>query len=292
MTTLPVEISEQYPFNTAAYPTLWGQMNYVDEGQGEPVVLVHGNPTWSFFYRELIAELAARGFRCIAPDHLGCGLSDKPQTGFNYRLGEHIDNLVGLIEYHLELKRFHLVVHDWGGAIGMGLAARFPRRVQRIQVLNTAAWSAPRLPWRIGVCKTPLLGEWLARGLNAFAFAATRMCTVRPLPAAVRKGYLFPYDNWAHRIATHRFVKDIPLGPGHPSWARLKEVESGLGGLRQHAMQICWGMQDWCFDERFLNEWIARFPNAYVERYENAAHYLLEDAGEEIIPRIRDFLSA
>ncbi|MGF1450816.1 MAG: alpha/beta fold hydrolase [Opitutales bacterium] len=292
MAALPDSLSELYPFTPRQFPTLWGQLSYVDEGEGEPVILVHGNPTWSFFYRDLIVDLAEHGFRAIAPDHLGCGLSDKPQAGFNYTLGEHIDNLVSLVEDHLELPSFHLVVHDWGGAIGMALAARFPKRIRRIHILNTAAWSAPRLPKRIALCKTPIAGEWFARGLNAFALAATRMCTVKPLPPEVRAGYLYPYDTWANRIATHRFVKDIPLRPAHPSWARLKEVENALPQLRHQPMQICWGLRDWCFDEKFLDEWIARFPEARVERYPNAAHYLLEDAGEEIIPQIRDFLSA
>jgi cis-3-alkyl-4-acyloxetan-2-one decarboxylase len=288
---LPESLASLYPFKPQRYRSLWGELSYVDEGQGDPVLLVHGNPTWSFFYRDLIIELADHGFRAIAPDHLGCGLSDKPQTGFNYTLGEHIDNLVGLIEDHLELPRFHLVVHDWGGAIGMGVAARFADRVQRIQILNTAAWSVPRLPKRIALCKTPVLGELAVRGANAFALAATRLCTVQPLPPAVRAGYLLPYDSWAHRIATHRFVKDIPLRPSHRSWARLREVENGLPRLRSKAMQICWGLRDWCFDARFLAEWIERFPQARVLRYPAAGHYLLEDAGEAAIPAIRDFLS-
>lgn len=292
MEALPEALREQYPFTVKRHQTLWGSQSYVDEGEGPAVLLVHGNPTWSFMYRNLIPELVGRGFRCIAPDHLGCGLSDKPQSGFGYTLAEHIDNLVGLVDDELKLDHFHLVVHDWGGAIGMAVAARLAKRVGRIQVLNTAAWHEGFIPLRIALCRVPGLGQWLVRGLNAFAAGATVMAVQKPLSPQVKAGFVFPYGNWHDRIATHRFVLDIPRRPSHPSYQRLTEVEAGLELLKGNAMQVCWGMKDWCFDTRFLAGWRQRFPAAHIIEYPEAGHYLLEDAREEVIAAIADFLSA
>jgi haloalkane dehalogenase len=305
---LPPSVAQLYPFKPHYHTTSWGQMHYVDHGEGMPVVLLHGNPTWSFLYRDLITLLASRdqeqqaleaskaskpqpSFRCIAPDHLGCGLSDKPQTGFGYTLAEHIDNVVGLLVEKLDLKAFHLVVHDWGGAIGMGVAARLKERVHKLVVMNTAAFAFDWIPRRIAVCKTPVLGEWLVRRGNAFARAAQMQCTVKPLPEAVRAGFIHPYHDWQSRIAVHRFVKDIPLDEHHPSWQQLKAVEAGLEQLRSHPMQLHWGLRDWCFTPAFLKEWKQRFPAAKAHEYPEAGHYVLEDA-PQAMPVIRDFLSA
>ncbi len=266
-------------------------MRYVDHGEGMPVVMLHGNPTWSFMYRNLITELSSNGLRCITPDHLGCGLSDKPQTGFAYTLAAHADNIAALIDA-LALQRFHLVVHDWGGAIGMDIAERFSERLQRIQIFNTGAWPSRRIPWSIALCKTPFLGELLIRGLNAFAKAATFRTTVKPLSPSIKAAYLFPYDSWESRIATHRFVRDIPLHAGHPSFERLKRIEGGLERLHAHPMQICWGLRDWCFDRHFLDGWRQRFPEARVMVYHDAGHYLLEDRGEDICRTVCEFFSA
>lgn len=289
MEPLPDTIAAQYPFAPHFYETLWGPMHYVDEGTGPAVVLLHGNPAWSFMYRDLITALRGR-FRCIAPDHIGCGRSAKPQTGFNYTLAEHIDNVVGLVEHHLELKRFHLVVHDWGGPVGMALAERFPERIDRIQILNTAAFRMRELPWQIAACKVPVIGEWLARGLNAFCWGATRFCTRKPMPPEVRAGYLWPYQDWASRIAVHRFVRDIPRSPSHRSYRTLAMIEDNLHRIAGRPMHICWGLGDWCFGKTFLNEWRRRFPAATVREFPETAHYLIEDETEAVIAAIAAFL--
>ncbi len=269
------------------------RLHYVDEGNGEPVVMLHGNPTWSFFYRNLILGLKDK-FRCLALDHMGCGLSDKPQD-YPYTLQKHIDNLSRWIEAVLppagaEGGAFNLVVHDWGGPIGIGYAARHPERIRRIVVLNTSAFSAGTMPLRIRLCRAPLLGEVLVRGLNAFAGLAARMTTKTPLPPAVRKGFLLPYDSWKNRVAVHRFVMDIPLKPGTETGDVLANTDALLpGALKDKPMLVQWGMRDWCFTPFFLNLWKERFPGAAVDEYD-AGHYLLEDAGSEIIPRVRSFL--
>lgn len=275
-----------YPFHIARMALTEAVMSYVDEGVGPPVVMVHGNPTWSFYYRRLIAALSPQ-HRVVVPDHIGCGLSEKPQR-YSYRLATHIENLGRLID-HLELDQIDLVVHDWGGAIGLGWAVRNPERVRRIVVLNTAAFLSPRIPLRIAVCRYPVFGDLAVRGLNAFAGAALFMAVERPMEPAVRQGFVLPYGSWADRIAIQRFVRDIPMSPRHPSWALVDEIDRELRVLREKPMQILWGGKDWCFSDHFLAGWLQRFPAAEVVRFDHAGHYVLEDAHEELVPRVVQF---
>ncbi len=262
-------------------------MHYLDEGTGEVIVMLHGNPTWSFMYRNFITQLRPE-FRCIVPDHIGCGLSDKPQH-YNYTLAQHIENVNRLL-FHLKIDRFHLIVHDWGGAIGMGFAGRCDDRVDCIQLMNTAAFPNKEIPFRIAVCRYPILGEFLVRGLNAFAKGATYMAVKRPMSANVRAGYLFPYSSWENRIATHRFVKDIPMKPGHVSYANLVEIAKNLDTLKGKPIQILWGMQDFCFNTHFLKLWKEHFPKAKVTQFQQAGHYVFEDENEACVRLAHRFL--
>jgi cis-3-alkyl-4-acyloxetan-2-one decarboxylase len=281
-----------YPFTSRWFELDGLRYHYLDEGprNAPAVVMLHGNPTWSFYYRTLIPPLS-RVARVIASDHLGCGLSDKPQA-YAYTLEQHIRNLEALLA-HLNLTQITLVLHDWGGAIGMGYATRHPDRVARFVVFNTAAFFVPALPWRIRVCRIPWLGEWLVRGLNGFAraalfFAASQRQRLTP---AVRAGYLAPYNSWRTRIALHRFVADIPMEPEHPTRAVLDAIDANLGVFRQHPMLILWGADDFCFTTRtFLPEWRRRFPQADVRVIPRAGHYVVEDAHEQIVPALLDFL--
>ncbi len=277
----------EYPYASHFHELDGPRMHYLDEGEGEPVVCVHGNPTWSFFYRNLVAGLKDQ-HRCLVPDHVGCGLSDKLQD-YPYCLRQHIDNLEHWLEA-LQPGPFNLVVHDWGGAIGLGLAGRRPEWIRRIIVLNTAAFPFASIPRRIALCRTPLIGEWMLRRLNAFVRAATFMTTEKPLSTVAKAGFTHPYDCWDNRVAIARFVQDIPMQPTHPSYGTLVEVREGLQFLRDKPVEIHWGMKDWCFHGGILKEWPQHLPQAAVHRYENAGHYLLEDAGDEVIPAIRRFL--
>ncbi|MDP0499150.1 MAG: alpha/beta fold hydrolase [Verrucomicrobiota bacterium JB022] len=287
---LPVSIRALYPFDGKLYLLTNGHcLHYVDEGSGPPILMLHGNPTWSFYYRNLVLGLRDQ-FRCIVPDHLGCGFSDKPQD-FNYRLDAHIQHVEELVD-HLRLDRVHLVVHDWGGAIGMGFATRHPDRVGRITVLNTAAFHLPSIPRRIALCRHPFWGGPLVRGLNGFAWPATFMTTVQPLAEQVKRGYLFPYRNWHDRVAIHRFVQDIPLEADHPSRPDLQRIEQGLEFLSRSDLQILWGGQDWCFHDGFYDEWCRRFPRAPTQYWADAGHYVLEDKASEVLERVRSFVEA
>ncbi|MCY3018053.1 MAG: alpha/beta fold hydrolase [Planctomycetota bacterium] len=268
------------------------RLHYLDEGPrtpGRAVVMLHGNPTWSFYYRNLVLALRDK-YRCVAPDHIGCGLSDKPQD-YAYTLAHHIANIDHLFA-RLELREVTLVMHDWGGAIGMGAAAIRPQRIKKLVVLNTAAFPSKHMPWQLALCRLPLFGAVAIRGLNAFARGALSMAVAHKerLTPQVRAGFLAPYDSWASRVANLRFVQDIPAGPRHQSWALLKEIEASLRQFQDRPMLLCWGMKDWCFNASFLKGWQERFPAAEVMRLEDAAHYVLEDAHERIAPKVREFL--
>ncbi|MBI3465511.1 MAG: alpha/beta fold hydrolase [Planctomycetes bacterium] len=278
-----------YPFRSHELRIDGFRYHYLDEGAGPVLLMLHGNPTWSFYWRNLIQ--AWRGqYRVIVPDHLGCGLSDKPQD-YPYRLCDHVGNVGRLLE-HLDLREITLLAHDWGGAIGMGAATAAPERFARFVLFNTAAFRSRRIPLRIRICRTPLVGDIVVRGMNGFLRAALRMavCHRERLTHDLRSGYLAPYGSWSHRIAIHRFVLDIPLGPRHPSYTTLKQIEDGLSQFRNHPVQLIWGMRDWCFTPHFLERFLDFFPQAEVHRIEDAGHWVIEDAHERIIPLIERFL--
>ena len=278
---------EEYPFQPHFLTIDGHNLSYLDEGEGPAVVMVHGNPTWSYLYRNLVSSLRDR-YRCIVPDHLGCGFSDKPQV-YPYRLADHIANVEQLLAT-LSIDRCVLIVHDWGGAIGMGWAGRYPQRIAGMVVLNTAAFRSPRMPLRIAICRWPVIGSLLVRGMNGFARAAIFMAVTNPMRPAIARGFLRPYNSWRNRIAIHRFVQDIPMDARHPSWETLITVENGLAQLRSIPMLLCWGGRDFCFDARYYQQWQSRFPEAEAHFFPEAGHYLLEDALVPIQPRIDRFL--
>ena len=289
---IPDWLAQLYPFSPRKFLTPAGAaMSYLDEGprSDEAVLMLHGNPTWSFYYRHLVDALAP-SVRCVVPDHIGMGLSEKPQD-YDYTLARRIADIEGLVAM-LKLKRVHLVVHDWGGAIGFGFAAKHPELIGRIVILNTAAFASPHIPTRIALCKLPVLGPLLVRGLNGFAWPATWMAMhARKLTPDEKRAYLFPYDSWANRIAVSEFVRDIPMSTSHRSWVTLAAVEQGLAQFRDRRVLVRWGGQDFCFNDRFLERWRGIFPQADVQRLANAGHYILDDAREEVVPDITAFLS-
>ena len=296
MTDKPDRWRSIYPF-TSRYAPLDGlRCHYVDEGRGEPVVMVHGNPTWSFCFRDLIADLR-RDHRVIAMDHVGCGLSDKPPLrSYPYTLSRRIDDLEALLDTLGLDDRVTLVVHDWGGMIGLGWALRHVERIRRLVVMNTAAFLLPagkRLPLRLQVIRRGgPLAALLVQGLNGFVRGAVRFGAYRPLPSRVRRGYLAPYDTWANRIAALQFVRDIPLRPSHPTYATARWLDDHLHQLRDKPLLLLWGRRDFVFDDAFLDEWRRRFPHADVHVYDDAGHYVMEDARDRVIEQVRAFVTA
>lgn len=284
---------ELYPFESRFWERGGARLHYLDEGKGEPVVMVHGNPSWSFYYRELVKAL--RGTRrVIVPDHMGMGLSDRPDDEkYEYRLKSRIDDLEELLE-HLGVKEnVTLVVHDWGGPIGLGWACRHPGRVKRLVIMNTSAFprkEGKEFPWQLALARTPL-GPLLVRGMNAFCRGAIASCVTRaPMPAAVRDGYLAPYSSWAERIAVLRFIEDIPNSEQHPSWETLEWISAHLGMLANIPTLLVWGGKDFVFDKDFYAEFLNRFPHAETRWLDDAGHYVLEDSPEQVLPAVRLFL--
>jgi haloalkane dehalogenase len=271
------------------------RLHYLDEGRGDPVVMLHGNPTWSFYWRHLVTALAPT-HRVVVPDHVGCGLSDKPpDERYPYVLDRRVEDLERLLDALGLTSNLTLVVHDWGGMIGLAFATRHPERVRRLVVLNTAGFGLPEgrsLPWQVGLVRYAPFFPIPVRAFNAFSRGANALCSVRPgrMTPLVKRAYLAPYDSWANRIAVQRFVEDIPLGPQDPSWATVQRVSAELGRLEALPILICWGRQDFVFDDAFLAEWRRRLPRAEVHAFADAGHYVLEDAHEAIIPLVHDFL--
>lgn len=283
-----------YPFSSHWLNLKGLRYHYLDEGPHEapPLLLLHGNPTWSFYYRTLIPDLS-RKYRVIVPDHIGCGLSDKPQK-YAYTLDQHIQNVEQLAA-QLGLQNITLVLHDWGGPIGLGYAVRHPQTVSRFVIFNTAASVAQisAIPKRIQVCRPPFFGDVVVRGLNGFCRGALKFATSQPdrFTASVRAGYLAPYNSWPNRVAIYQFIKDIPLETGHPTRQTAAEIEAGLPQFQDRPLLILWGVDDFCFTvQDFLPDWRTRFPQAEIHLLENAGHYVVEDAYERIIPKMVEFL--
>ncbi len=288
------KLTKLFPFTRNYINRNGHQYHYVNEGQGSPVVMVHGNPSWSFYYRNLVNQLS-KNHQCIVPDHIGCGLSDKPDDdGYDYTLANRIDDLEALLE-HLEIKEnITLVVHDWGGMIGMGYAARYPERIKRLVILNTGAFHLPKakkLPPALWLGRNTMLGTALVRGVNAFSSVASYIGVKRkPMSKEVREAYVAPFNSWTNRISTLRFIQDIPLKVGDRNYQLVSDIAGSLAQFDKLPMIICWGLKDFVFDKHFLDEWQQRFPEAQVHAFEDCGHYILEDASDEVVPLIGNFL--
>ena len=297
MTAIPGLDTTLYPFDSHYHELSSGHcMHFVDEGPAaaQPVVMVHGNPTWSFYYRSVIRGLSDR-HRCLAPDHIGMGLSDRPDDAdYDYTLKSRVDDLGEWLDAVEPDRPVDLVVHDWGGAIGLSWAAANPERVRRIFILNTWAFTIPDdadLPRSLAFARTAV-GAFLIKGFNAFSGLAVRMATERRLEPAVAKGLVAPYRGGPKkRLATLRFVQDIPLKESDPAWKVLAETERNLDRLAEKPIAFGWGAKDFVFNDRVLDKWREFFPDAPVDYIEDAGHYVLEDAPDRLVPRIREFFA-
>ncbi|QOW23427.1 alpha/beta fold hydrolase [Novilysobacter avium] len=290
-----------YPFTPARFEVRPGiAMSYLDEGprDGEIVVMLHGNPSWSFYWRHLVRGLSDR-YRCIVPDHVGMGLSDRPDDGpdasprYDYTLQSRVDDVAALLR-HLGISGpVTLAVHDWGGMIGFGWALTHADRVKRLVVLNTAAFPLPaakRMPKRLGFGRDSRIGGYLIRRFNLFARGAAWMGTRRSLPADVRRGYIAPYTGWKNAISTLRFMQDIPLGEGDRAWPLVAEAGRRLPEFADRPVFLGWGLRDFVFDRHFLKGFTDALPDAEVHAFADAGHYVLEDRHEALVPAIRAFL--
>jgi len=291
-------IYPDYSFDHHYHSVKGLRLHYLDpknsNGDAEPVVMLHGNPSWSFYYRKLVLALRDN-YRCIVPDHIGMGLSDKPDDEtYHFTLDQRVDDLESLLD-HLDItENITLVLHDWGGMIGMAYATRHPERIKRLVILNTSAFHLPKdksVPWQLKLSRIHVVGSILNQGLNIFARAAVKQCVSRTtMSPEVAAAYLAPYDSWSHRRAIKKFVFDIPLKPGDTAYETVDQIDKTVSQFSNIPMLICWGLKDFVFDQHFLEEWEKRFPNAEFHRFEDVGHYILEDAPEDVIPLVQQFL--
>jgi cis-3-alkyl-4-acyloxetan-2-one decarboxylase len=289
------DVKHLYPFKSNYMDIRGIKYHYIDEGSGNPVLMIHGNPTWSFYFRSLIKDLSPE-FRTIAPDHIGCGLSGRPDaSGYDYRLKSRVED-INLFLRNLNLTgKATLILHDWGGMIGMAYAVKNPERISSVVLMNTAAFFPPggymKIPFRLRMIRdTWPLSNIAVLWFNLFAKGALYMASYKGLSKDVKKGLIAPYNSRKNRIAVLKFVQDIPLSKTDPSYGIVKDVEDNLHRLAGIPMLICWGKHDFVFTENYLSEWKKRFPGAEIHLFENAGHYVLEDEPEKISFFVKDFL--
>ena len=297
-----------WPFEPKWHETPEGVMHFVDEGprDGRPVVLVHGNPTWGYLYREFIAALVAGGNRAIVPDHLGFGRSEKPGEPKLYGVRRHAQRLEGLLE-SLDLRGAALVAHDWGGPTGLSWATRHSDRVEGLFLINTLAHSFRRevlpagkervpLPLPLHVLRAPAVGELLVQGLDAFKPLMFRLAIERKerLTPSVRRAYREVHGGWSERAAMLEFARQVPTRAEGPVDELNRETEGALREcFRSKPVSIVWGTRDRVLSPAYVDSlWLNTFPDAQVTLIDGAGHFVQEDAPERVVPLLTRFVAA
>jgi pimeloyl-ACP methyl ester carboxylesterase len=282
-----------FPF-APHYRTVNGfEMHYVDEGRGEPIVLLHGDPTWGYLWRACIPPLS-RSRRCVVPDHMGMGKSGVPQEPNPYRLAHHIANLEQLL-LHLDLRDLTLVVHDWGGPVGLGFAIRHPDRIKRLILTNTwafAPWPGGPLPRLLEIIRSNR-GEKFVLERNGYLEPALLGTTHYPerLTSTVLAAYRAPYPTPFSRRALLCWSRDIPITEADPSYGEMRRIERGLDQFAGIPILLIWGMRDPVLGEGVLGTWQRVFPRAETCEMNDASHFLQEDAGDRVAARVLEFLA-
>lgn len=288
------QLGHLYPYVSNYLDINGFKYHFIDQGHGEPIVMLHGNPTWSFYFRSLINALSPE-YRCIVPDHIGCGLSEKPDDkAYDYSLKSRVNDLENLISRLNLNKKITLVLHDWGGMIGLVFALKRIEQIGRLIIMNTSGFLPPsgkKIPRRLQfILKFKWLSKILVQGFNLFSVSALHMASHKGLSKDVKKGLTAPYTSWKNRIATLKFVLDIPLDETHNSYSLVKHVDQNLHHLTGIPMMFCWGKHDFVFDQTYFEEWKRRFPEAEFHFLEDAGHYALEDSPDVIISQVKEFL--
>ncbi len=292
-------LSQEYPFDHHFIQTHHGRMHYIDEGKGDPVLALHGNPTWSFLYRNFAKGLSDKN-RFIAPDLIGFGLSQKPSDVDSYSIAGHVDDIDKLITT-LDLQNLTLVIQDWGGPIALAVAARHPERIKALVILNTFGSYPPLptmdennvdLPFELDMFRAPVIGNLLVKQLGMFENMGMKMATVNHDHLdTVKIAYTDVFTQADDRAGVMAFPKLIPTKLDHPSAQLIKhQVEPFVKNFKG-PVQIFWGMQDPFFQPEMLTVWQHNLPQANTVKLAGASHYLQEDAHQEIVPLLKQFLS-
>lgn len=266
------------------------ELHYVDEGEGDPVLLLHGNPTWSYLYRNIIPPVVETGFRAVAPDHMGFGRSDRPPGHRRYTLRAHVENLLTFVRT-LDLQKITLVMQDWGGPIGFGMAVEEPDRVARLVIMNTGVGVFPgdaQLPFH-GPFLQRGLGEMLCLGANLFVEGMPGGMRAEHATPAVMDAYRAPFPDYYSRVPVLAFVRDVPIGHDHPTAGYMAEIGSKAGEFDVPILLV-WGMRDHVFPAPILEFWKATYPHATVVELPDARHYVQEDEPEAIAEAIVSLL--
>ena len=284
-----------WPYAARWHHTDGIRLHYVDEGppSGEPVVMIHGNPTWSYLYRRFISSIAAEGFRAVAHDAIGFGRSDKPRHQSEYSIRRHADHFASLMD-ELALDGVTLVMHDWGGPIGLTWAVANPDRVARLVLMNTFTGRAPegRMPVPVRLARAPFTGELLVKGAHAFVRKGLfELGVAHPerLGDPERAAYLAPHPSWESRSGILSFPRLIATSDD-PTAPLVDAIEDGMSALAAKPSLIFWGMRDVAFDDALLRRWLGRLPDAQLVELADAAHFVSEDAYERVVPALVDFL--
>ena len=283
-----------FPFAPHYYDVNGFAMHFVDEGSGEPILLVHGDPTWGYLYRKFIPILSLR-YRCIVPDHMGMGKSGTPQEPYPYRLWHHIANLEALL-VGLNLDNLTLVLHDWGGPVGLGFATRHPHRIKRLVLMNTwafAPWPSGPFPRLLELIRSER-GEKFVLEKNGYLEPALLGTThyQENLTKKVLEAYRAPYPTPTSRLALLCWSRDIPVSEQDPSWGEMKQIEQGLAQFIRTPTLLVWGMRDPVLPPSVLHMWQRIYPQATAYQIDDAGHFLQEDAPERIVTWIEEFLEA
>ena len=270
------------------------EMHFVDEGRGEPIVLVHGDPTWGYLYRTFIPILSQHR-RCIVPDHMGMGKSGIPRNPYPYRLRHHVANLEALL-LHLDLHQMTLVLHDLGGPVGLGFATRHPDRIKRLVLMNTWAFApcpGGPLPRLLELIRSER-GERFVLEKNGYLEPALVGTTHRPenLTKTVLDAYRAPFPTPESRLALLCWSRDIPVHETDPSYLEMKRIEEALVRFIGTPILLVWGMRDPVLPESVLRTWQRIYPQATAAEIEDASHFLQEDAPQRIMLCIAEFLEA
>lgn len=293
---------DAYPFTPRFFDAGGFRMHYIDEGEGEPVLMLHGDPTWGYLWRKFIPALSGNK-RVVVPDHMGMGKSDAPDTPYPYLLLHHIKNLESLV-LSLGLSDITLVIHDWGGPVGLGFAVRHPELINRLVITNT--WASARwpglsrrspgepeapFPKLIEMIRSPR-GEQFVLEKNGYVARAMAGTVNYPenLTDDVMAAYLAPFPTPESRRALLSWSRDITVNEGDPSWDEMKRIEDNLQLLADIPILIIWGMLDPVLPPNVLDMWKRIYPRARVVVIPDASHFLQEDAPDEVLAAIEEFL--